>query len=263
MLMLDAALDYAARGWPVFPLNPGDKTPLGKLARHGLRDATTDTTVISGWWYEVPTANIGLLTGVHFDALDVDGPDALESLEVWSEGRPGDDVEGPTVATPRGWHCYVTATGRGNAVNLGGLSGVDWRGKGGYVVAPPSVREDGGTWTWITGTPQDLGADTPIVPAPQWVLTLFDRPRPPGGDTFPTLPRHGGRTGRGAVAMERELGRLAMAQVGTRNDRLNTAAYSLGQFVASEHLGDEEVIVALLTVTRQIGLSDEEADLAG
>jgi hypothetical protein len=161
------------------------------------------------------------------------------------------------VATPRGWHEYVAPTGRGNTVNVGGLCGVDWRGVGGYVVAPPSVKSDGTCWTWMTGTPMDLGPDTPVVPAPGWVLALFER-RSDVAITEGRPSRHAGRTGYGAAALERELGRLAVATVGTRNHQLNTSAHSLGQLVASEDLDAREVAEALLAVGRQVGLSDDE-----
>jgi hypothetical protein len=256
-MTLDAALDYGLRGWPVFPVEPGGKRPLGRLAPHWREDATTDPEQIQAWWTAEPEANIGLPTGLAFDVLDVDGPEALARLEVWSGDRSGDDVEGPTVATPRGWHAYVAPTGKGNTVNLGKLAGIDWRGRGGYVVAPPSVRDDGGTWTWTTGTPQDLGPNTPIVPAPEWVLQLFDRPIAPVSGT---LPRHAGRTGYGAAALERELGRLATAAEGTRNHQLNKSAHSLGQLAGAGQLEAGEVIDALLHVARQIGLGDVEAE---
>ena len=254
--LLDGALDYAGRGWPVFPVEPGGKRPLGRLVPNGFKDASTDADQIRAWWTTEPAANIGLPTGLAFDVLDVDGPVALERLEVWSTDRPGDDVEGPTVATPRGWHAYVTPTGRGNAVNMGGLSGVDWRGRGGYVVAPPSVKEDGGTWDWMTGTPQDLGPDTPIIPAPEWVLQLFERRVEPA---MGTLPRHAGRTGYGAAALERELGRLALAMEGSRNHQLNASAYSLGQLVGVRALDAEETGQALLRVAMGLGLGEQEA----
>lgn len=255
--LIEAAVGYAARGWPVFPCEVGGKRPLGRLVPHGLKDATLDSEVIRAWWTSEPMANIGLPAGVHFDVLDIDGPDALVALE--QSGPVGDpDVEGPTVATPRGWHCYVEPTGRGNTVNLGGLAGIDWRGRGGYVIAPPSVKDDGGTWTWMTG-PMDLGPDTPIVPAPEWVLALFDRRRDSLSlDTGP--PRHAGRTGYGAAALERELGRLVMAPEGTRNHALNRSAYSLGQLVATGALTADEVIVALVGVGRRIALDDQEIE---
>ena len=140
--LLDGLLHYANHGWSVFPCEPGGKPPLGRLVTHGLKDAERDPEVIRRWWTIEPLANIGLVTGHRFDVLDIDGPDALERLESFSESQPGDqDIEGPTVATPRGWHCYLKPTGKRNTVSLGGLEGIDWRGKGGYVVAPPSVSE--------------------------------------------------------------------------------------------------------------------------
>jgi hypothetical protein len=254
--MLEAALDYAGRGWPVFPCEPGGKRPLGRLVPHGLNEATTDADIIRTWWSIVPIANIGLTTGVHFDCLDIDGPVALDALETWSEGRPGDDIEGPTAMTPRGWHVYVAPTGRGNSVNLGEIAGIDWRGRGGYVIGPPSVKGDGTSWGWMTGTPLDLGPDTPIIPAPEWVLALFDRR---SQSVAPILPRHAGMTGYGCAALERELGRLAMAQPGGRNHQLNASSYSLGQLVGARALGAEETGQALLKVAIGLGLGEQEA----
>jgi hypothetical protein len=255
--LVEAALYYASTGWPVFPLEPGAKRPLGRLAPHGLRNASTDVDVVTSWWLAEPEANIGLRTGVHFDVLDVDGPQALDALER-SGPIGGANIEGPTVATPRGWHCYVAPTGRGNTVNLGGLLGIDWRGAGGYVVAPPSVKAERGSWDWVIGSsPMDLGADTPIVPAPAWVLALFDRPRDVPVADAPG--RHAGRTGYGATALERELGRLVVALEGSRNHQLNRSAFSLGQLVASGDLDLDEVGNALLTTALRIGLGQAEA----
>ena len=258
--LLDAALDYASRGWGVLPIEPREKRPCGLLVPHGLKNASTDLDQIREWWTKEPKANIGLVTGVHFDVLDIDSAAALCQLEDFSESQPGDqDVEGPTVMTPRGWHAYVAPTGRGNTVKLGGLEGIDWRGKGGYVVAPPSGKDDGGTWEWMTGNALDVGPDTPIRPAPAWVMALFDTNKATRTDTNTiALPRHAGRTGYGAAALERELGRLAQTSEGARNHQLNTAAHALGRLVASGHLGSDEVLAGLLTVGRRIGLTDDE-----
>jgi hypothetical protein len=57
---LDWALQYARLGLPVFPLQPGGKTP---LTPHGFKDATTSREQIIGRWTDHPDANIGIPTG--------------------------------------------------------------------------------------------------------------------------------------------------------------------------------------------------------
>jgi hypothetical protein len=257
--LISAALDYAGRDWPVLPLERGGKRPLGRLVPHGVKDATTDPEQVRRWWTSAPLANIGLVTGLAFDVLDIDGPDALERLEARNDCPPGADGEGPTVATPRGWHRYVAPTGRGCAVNLGGLAGIDWRGRGGYVVAPPSVRDGGGSWDWTAGSLSGLTPDALFAPAPAWALRLFDcRSRP--ASVTSSVPRHPGRTAYGSAALERELGRLVMAVEGTRNDQLNRSAHALGQLVGARVLTAQEVGNALLTAALRIGLDEAEAD---
>jgi hypothetical protein len=196
---------------------------------------------------------VGLPTGEHFDVFDIDGVSPLEALETARSLGDG-DMEGPMVSTPRGWHRYAAPTGLGNTVKLGGIPGVDWRGRGGYVVAPPSVSESGGAWDWV----ENRGPDVPIVPAPRWVLSLFDpRPDSSGGSAGPA--RYVGHTGYGAAALERELGQLVMAPEGARNDQLNRSAFKLGQLVRARALTAEEVGKSLLSVALRIGLGDTEA----
>jgi hypothetical protein len=69
--MKQHALDYAARGWAVFPLD--GKRP---LVDHGFKDATTDTEKVAVWWDRWPNANIGLLpVSAGLLVVDVDGPE--------------------------------------------------------------------------------------------------------------------------------------------------------------------------------------------
>lgn len=132
--LLGAALTYATWGWPVFPIKPGHKTP---LTRHGLHDATTDPMLLRSWWATWPQANIGLPTGHRFDVVDVDPA----GLAWWTRMRLADhpdDVFHGQVSTPRGgYHLYRLPTGAGNLADF--APGVDFRGTGGYVLAPPSV----------------------------------------------------------------------------------------------------------------------------
>ncbi len=145
--LLLAALTYARAGLPVLPLHtPGPAghcscrragcDRVGKHPRlpHGLTQASTDPGQVRAWWSRWPTANLGLRTGTLTDVCDIDSDTGRDALLRLLGTQPR---HGPLVRTGSGgWHLYLAATGYGNRVRL--LPGVDWRGVGGYVVAPPS-----------------------------------------------------------------------------------------------------------------------------
>lgn len=147
---LQAALWYAAQGLHVFPLRPGAKVPWP--GTRGCLDATTDRGIILGWWQARPESNLAIATGHVVDVIDIDGPTGVDS---WLRCPDLPEASG-IVNTPRpgGMHLYVPATGQGNRARI--LPGVDYRGVGGYVVAPPSVlapdpeRDYAGAYTWRT-----------------------------------------------------------------------------------------------------------------
>ena len=253
--MLEAALDYCSRGWPVLPCEPRGKRPAGALVPHGLKDASTDLDVVARWWKAEPEANIGLRTGVAFDVLDVNGDEGMAALAI---EIPFDapTVDGPTVTTGKGAHVYVRGdrarepSGAPPRCRLAG-------GKGGYVVAPPSVHPSGAVYVWKCGEDDPaFGANAPIRPAPAWLLDLLDRrsaPAPLSNDKLTKTSAYGRR------ALEAECGRLALAPEGRRNHTLNAAAFALGQLVAGSVLDVREVVDALLTAAGRCGLSDVEA----
>ena len=161
-----SALWYAQHGLWVFPLLPLCKIPWPHS--HGLDDATRDPDRIHQWWERDPYSNIGIATGHLYDVIDFDGPKAHarwgQEYPTWADA---DVVVSGSVSTPRlgGLHVYVAATGAGNVADLfGDGTGVDYRGLGGYVVAPPSVLDDrtgqvAGTYRWlrpIIFSPDDL-----------------------------------------------------------------------------------------------------------
>lgn len=145
MTPLNAALRYADFGWPVFPCQwqgQGRKRP---LTEHGLKDATTDTAILTGWWTSQPEALIGVPTGesIALVVLDIDrkegGPDGLVTLgQIDCPILPLT----PTVHTASGgMHLYFrrpegglrnTNSDRGRGIGCG----LDWRGDGGYVILP-------------------------------------------------------------------------------------------------------------------------------
>jgi len=161
--MLEAAIAYAEGGWPVFPVfeplesggcscgNPECDSP-GKHPRihGGLTAATLDKAQIREWWQRWETANIGLATA-HVLALDVDPRHGGDVSLTTLEHEHGPLPETVTALTGSGGHHYLFQQGRklvGNAVNLGGYSGLDVRGWGGYVVIPPSQHVSGQRYAW-------------------------------------------------------------------------------------------------------------------
>lgn len=155
--LLDAALAYASWGWPVFPLLPlsraqldpqPDKAAKRPATRHGFKDATTDPERIRAWWTRHPDSNIGLPTGIRFDVIDIDVPNGIPHLlELLGPNAHG-EIHGHAVTASGGAHLYIPATGRGNTASP--THGVDYRGAGGYVVAPPStLGQPGRSWSWV------------------------------------------------------------------------------------------------------------------
>lgn len=137
-----AAVWYAERGHLVFPLRPGTKLPMTK---HGFKDASMNPDTIRAWWTREPQANIGLATGHLFDVIDVDGPDGITSFGAMEDLNQVPDITGCS-KTPRGYHWLIAPTGDGCATAV--RPGIDFRGIGGYIVAPPSIV-DGVIYRWI------------------------------------------------------------------------------------------------------------------
>jgi hypothetical protein len=165
-----AAMSYAANGWPVLPLHPRSKEP---TTQRGLLQATDDPNQVEWWWRQNPDANIGLRTGVAFDALDIDGP---EGLTTFGSAAPGYHHDGPVSATGKGFHLLFAVTGRPNFANPregrtngepSPYPGLDYRGRSGYIVAPPSIHPAGHRYEWIRP------AMSTLPPAPAWLLEMW------------------------------------------------------------------------------------------
>ncbi|WP_425050753.1 bifunctional DNA primase/polymerase [Psychromarinibacter sp. S121] len=150
--LLRAALNYAAKGYPIFPamMIDGHKKPLVKWGKGKdghpdlrMRRATTDPATIKAWWARWPLAMIGMPTGERSGVvvLDVDrkgGVDGLANLR--AAGFDPYALTPIIAATPSGGlHFFMRYSGP--LKNSAGLlaAGVDIRGDGGYVVLPPSL----------------------------------------------------------------------------------------------------------------------------
>jgi hypothetical protein len=267
--LVERAIAYALLGWHVLPLHgivttgpkvgrdrarcscrSGTCESQGKHPRttHGLKDATTDPGIIRQWWARWPTANVGVVTGLGFDVLDVDGLEAREALRACAP-LPGHGLYGPTVRTGRGWHVYVAPTGLGNRAGL--VEGCDWRGRGGLVVAPPSRHASGATYRWVNGPAEPLG------PVPPWLHALIRPPKPPRRPSEARGPVR--LTSYGRAALEAECGTVAASVNGTRNHTLNRASFRLGQLVAAGALDEHEATDGLVGAAVAAGLGEREA----
>jgi hypothetical protein len=287
----DAALGYASQGIPVLPLHyplphygdlqpitdnrqlvtpapatgcscrdPGcgqpAKHPLGSLVPHGVKDATTNRARILAWWTRHPQANIGLATGHRFDVLDVDGPAGEHAIRTLA-AEHGLQSSGPLVRSGGGgWHFYLAPTGLGN-VRPAGLEHVDWRGRGGYVVAPPSRHASGLPYQWTAG--RDL--DTPPAKVPAVLLERLERRPPPQRSPRPVqVPAAGDGSGTryARAALAEELARVATAPVGQRNRQLWESTRNLYNLVATGALDQREVDQGLLDAADRCGLLTDE-----
>jgi len=151
---LDAALEYADRGWKVFPLRPNTKKPIHD---GGFHNGTTDATQIELWWSEHPNANIGLnLVASGLVAVDVDAYKTECEWEAYKGDRPF-EPECIHRSARGGWH-YIFKAKEGQTFS-DPCSGVEIKHKG-YIVLAPSTFE-GKPYTWV----QD---DEP-TPAPDWL----------------------------------------------------------------------------------------------
>jgi hypothetical protein len=233
--VVEQALAYARHGWPVFPCQPGGKQP---ASRHGFLDATTDPDKITWWWCRHPGANLAIATGHPGpDVLDVDqhGPAGNGFAAFNRLKRAGlIDGAGALVATPSGGlHAYFA----GSDQRCGKLPRhhLDFKTRGGYVVAPPSQ----------------------VGRRPYQVISHRDEP---GGLHWATVTgllepeRHAAvRPARGQPA---DLGHLATwverQPEGNRNDGLFWAACRAAE------AGDETALAEVAAAARSTGLPDRE-----
>ena len=191
------AHQYAAAGMAVIPLKK-DKTP---LTDHGLKDASKDDSTITSWWSKWPEANIGIVTGqvsggiCVIDQDEKNGEHGIEALSKWIDDNflyLDDTWESQTASGGR--HTFFRST-LPVSNRIGWLDGVDVRGDGGYVVAPPSVLSDGSRYEWIM-SPTDI--ESPVSnendPNIEFIVSEINRK---GGNSAPlTMPERiasGGR----------------------------------------------------------------------
>lgn len=178
------AITLVRQGFAVFPVcelgpdggicacgRPKCSSP-GKHPRlkHGVKEASTSEELVNHWWSQWPEANIGIATGGRSGVFVVDvdikhnGHDALGDLLEKHGGLPDTRI---CQTGGGGFHAYFRLPTDRNIVNSVGKigHGIDVRGDGGYVVAPPSNHTSGRCYKWNN-------PECPIAPAPDWLIEL-------------------------------------------------------------------------------------------
>jgi hypothetical protein len=131
------------------------------------------------------------------------------------------------------------------------MPGLDLRGDGGCVVAPPSIHANGTQYTWEVGLD-----DAPIADMPEWLLEFAH-----GGDDAPIVESDGSAsmlTSSVRDELQKQLGILASANEGERNETLNRVAHELGRYVGAGRIPRATAEAELAKVATQIGLSEGE-----
>lgn len=167
----DHALDLAGRGWRVFPLATGRKTP---AVKEWQKVATLDTEQIDAWWDRNPDSGVGIATGKESGifVVDVDikegkrGDETLRDLEQQFADMP---VTVQAITGSGGLHYYFKYPEEGRVTNSNTLGpDIDLRGDGGYVVSPGSIHPDtNNLYEWEVESHPD---DIPVATAPSWLL---------------------------------------------------------------------------------------------
>jgi bifunctional DNA primase/polymerase-like protein len=235
----DAALEYAGRGWPVFPMSI-EKRP---LSRHGLRDATCDPAVISAWWRRWPRALPAIATGELSGVvgLDVDqhdpkanGFDTLETMGVASHLAVT-----PTAHTPSGG-CHLLFRWPGHFVksSVGEIgAGLDVRGDRGSLILPPGP---GRCWDLY------LGLDTQLAPMPAWMVPAAGRSSSPEKTrSAPTRATSFELSAYAEGALDDAVAKIKGAGIGEQRSTLNRESFSIGALVASGVIPADLALAAL------------------
>lgn len=218
--LLQAALLYATKyGWAVFPVSARNKKP---LTPHGCKDAKKTPGPIKNWWRKWPDAGIGIATGsisnliVIDEDLDEDkGLDGYHSVTEW-ETINGALPETVRAITGRGGaHVYYKYSGKDIGNRAGILDGVDVRGEGGYVIAPPSTHPNGTQYQWECDP-----EETELVEVDDTVKKLLAVKKSTIGEKF-QLPQ--------------------IIEAGQRNDTL----YKLACSLQSQGLSDDAILTAV------------------
>ncbi len=189
--IFSAALNYAKRGFRIFPVHGidrkgrctcGRECGKGSKGKHpcitGWRDVgPVDAPMIREWQRRWPDMNIGVATGsaagavvLDVDKHEIDGEAILQKLMKGGKKLP----RTPTSRTGSGGrHLFFRTPAEPLKSCNGLLPGIDFKAEGGYVILPPSLHRCRRRYRWIWSPD-----DAPLAALPAWIeqLARMDAP---------------------------------------------------------------------------------------
>jgi putative DNA primase/helicase len=253
-VLLEAALDYAARGVPVFPCRADNKRP---HTQYGFKEASTNATMIQSWWRRWPNAMIACPTGSAIDAwvLNIDDPAAFEatcpvSLPATRKSKTG-----------KGYHLWFRWSEAAPVRNaqrsskgwpFRDLPGAEVRGEGGYVILPPSWHPIGCQYEWANDVPACAAPDDLMKLVRPLASLATDHPLPADVPLTDKLPVAGGDTAYGMAALRAECSRIASAGAGSQEQELNEGSLKIGALVSGGSISFETAAAELISAGLQL-----------
>jgi hypothetical protein len=245
--LLQAALAYARAGLSVIPIGH-NKRPLCPWKPYQKWRA--GESLIRYWFGRGRSPNLALVCGRVSGGLlvfDFDHEAAATYL-AW-RAAVGDLARRlPLARSGKGLHVYLRAAAPGRsrklALDAAGRVLIETRGEGGSVIAPPSHHALGRNYRWLRGetaVPQVSAVELAEMVA---AAEGLDQRPPPPPSPYPAVTHYAGRNGfpagdewrlgrYAAAILERESAELRQIAAGSRNDRLNLAAFRLGRYVGA------------------------------
>ena len=244
-LTITRAIDlYCERGWYIHPLN--GKIP---LLKNWQNQASIDPVVVKQWFEEWSHASLGVVTGAcsNLLVLDIDGEEGKNSIV---------GLELPntlSAITSRGTHYYFNfpeSLKNISTTKAGLFSGVDTRGRGGFIVAPPSLHKTRHQYCWANSL------NTVLADAPEWLVQSLS---PLKKESYKETVLIFSKSSRYAqAALIKELIAISTAPKGKRNTQLNHSAFAMGTLIASGCINIECVTETLAQAALNIGLNQSE-----
>lgn len=246
---LRAALAYARLGFHVFPIAPGEKTP---LTAHGFHDATRDEARIRAWWAATPAAGVGIATGEVSGILVLDVDPRAGGDEELRAHTAKHGLLPTTVACVTGGggsHFYFAAPSPcPRSFDL--APGLEIKATGSYVVAPFSIHPSGRRYEWEPGF---APGPRPLAAAPAWLLS-------PNGyrKTQPTPAFEEGAAGYSEGARNKALASLAgtMQRRGMAPEAVLQALLVENALQCHPPLPESEVRAVVASITTRYAPSD-------